>query len=177
MLFRSLLPIAHPVSNLRHTINSRRDARSSINASRDQRHENEIRRREEYDQDHGIPARSHTTRVESAAAQLVAGSEDRRDNTSPTPLPRTDTMNTDRKTHVESLRLLRVSRPSSGPLTSKSPTSTSTSLSRTRGRVGCLHDRRPGRWGNKRCDASLFAHRPWARCTAVATTSATTLHR
>jgi hypothetical protein len=53
-----LLPLAHPPSDLRHAINSRRDARSSINASRERRHENEIRRREEYDLDHGIPARS-----------------------------------------------------------------------------------------------------------------------
>jgi hypothetical protein len=30
-----LLPLAHPVNDLRHAINSRRDARSSINASRD----------------------------------------------------------------------------------------------------------------------------------------------
>jgi hypothetical protein len=50
-----LLPLAHPPNDLRHAINSRRDARSSINASRERRHENEIRRREEYDQDHGIP--------------------------------------------------------------------------------------------------------------------------
>jgi hypothetical protein len=63
-----LLPLAHPVNDLRHAINSRRDARSSINASRDRRHENEIRHREEYDRDHGIPARSRATRVESAAA-------------------------------------------------------------------------------------------------------------
>jgi hypothetical protein len=63
-----LLPIAHPPSDLRHAINSRRDARSSINASRDRRHENEIRRREEYDRDHGVPTRSHATRVESTAA-------------------------------------------------------------------------------------------------------------
>jgi hypothetical protein len=61
-----LLPLAHPPSNLRHTINSRRDARSSINVSREQRHENEIRRREEYNRDHGIPAQSQATRVESA---------------------------------------------------------------------------------------------------------------
>jgi hypothetical protein len=53
-----LLPLAHPPNNLRHAINSRRDARSSINTSRERRHENEIRRREEYDRDHGIPARS-----------------------------------------------------------------------------------------------------------------------
>jgi hypothetical protein len=31
-----LLPIAHPSSDLRHAINSRRDAWSSINASHDQ---------------------------------------------------------------------------------------------------------------------------------------------
>jgi hypothetical protein len=51
-----LLPLAHPPSDLRHTINSRRDARSSINTSREPRHKNEIRRREEYDWDRGIPA-------------------------------------------------------------------------------------------------------------------------
>jgi hypothetical protein len=61
--------------------------------------------------------------------QLVARSRDGRGNTSLTPLPRTDTMNADKKTHVESPRLLRVSMPSSGPLTSKSPTC----LSRTQG--------------------------------------------
>jgi hypothetical protein len=49
-----LLPLAHPLNDLRHAINSRRDARSSINTSRERRHENEIRRREEYDRDHGI---------------------------------------------------------------------------------------------------------------------------
>jgi hypothetical protein len=67
-----LLPLAHPLSDLRYAINSRRDARSTINASRDRRHENEIRRREEYDRDHGVPARSHPTRVESAAPSTSA---------------------------------------------------------------------------------------------------------
>jgi hypothetical protein len=38
-----LLPIAHPPSDLRHAINSRWDTRSSINASHDRLHENEIR--------------------------------------------------------------------------------------------------------------------------------------
>jgi hypothetical protein len=61
-----LLPIAHPPSDLRHAINSRRDAWSSINASRDRRHENEIKHREEYDRDHDVPAQSHATQVESA---------------------------------------------------------------------------------------------------------------
>jgi hypothetical protein len=63
-----LLPLAHPPNDLRHAINSRRDACSSINALRERRHENEIRRREEYDRDHGIPARSQATRIESATA-------------------------------------------------------------------------------------------------------------
>jgi hypothetical protein len=63
-----LLPLAHPPSDLRHAINSRRDARSSINASNERRQENEIRRREEYVRDHDIPARSQATRVESATA-------------------------------------------------------------------------------------------------------------
>jgi hypothetical protein len=63
-----LLPLAHPPNDLRHAINSRRDARSSINASRERRHENEIRRWEEYDRDHSIPARSQATRTESATA-------------------------------------------------------------------------------------------------------------
>jgi hypothetical protein len=63
-----LLPLAHPLNDLRHAINSRWDARSSINASRKRRHENEIRRREEYDRDHGIPARSQATRTESTTA-------------------------------------------------------------------------------------------------------------
>jgi hypothetical protein len=63
-----LLPLAHPPNDLRHAINSRQDAPSSINASRERRHENEIRRREEYDRDHGIPARSQATRTESATA-------------------------------------------------------------------------------------------------------------
>jgi hypothetical protein len=63
-----LLPLAHPPSDLQHAINSRRDAESSINASCKRRHENEIRRREEYDQDCDVLARSRATRVESAAA-------------------------------------------------------------------------------------------------------------
>jgi hypothetical protein len=63
-----LLPLAHSLSDLRHAINSRWDARSSINASRKRQHKNEIRRREEYDRDHGISARTQATRVESATA-------------------------------------------------------------------------------------------------------------
>jgi hypothetical protein len=81
-----LLPLAHPPTDLRHAINSRRDARSSINASRERRHENEIRRREEYDRDHGIPARSQATRTESATASTggtTRGRSMHHDNNSP----------------------------------------------------------------------------------------------
>jgi hypothetical protein len=63
--------------------------------------------------------------------QLVAQPEDGRDSTSVTPLPGTDTTFVDRRTHVEYLRLLHVSGPFSGPRTSRSPTSTNMSLSRT----------------------------------------------
>jgi hypothetical protein len=64
--------------------------------------------------------------------QLAARPGDGRGNTSVTPLLRTDTTIVDKRTHVEYQHSLRVSGPFSGPLTSKSPTSTSTSLSRTR---------------------------------------------
>jgi hypothetical protein len=80
--------------------------------------------------------------------QLAARPGDGRGSTSVTPLPGTDTTIVDRSTHVEYQHSLRVSGPFSVPLTSKSPTSTSTSLSRIRGLVGCLHHRCPGRWGN-----------------------------
>jgi hypothetical protein len=58
-----LLPLAHPLSDLRHTINNHRDTRSSINALCDRRHENEIRRREEYD-------RTIASRLEVAPPEL-----------------------------------------------------------------------------------------------------------
>jgi hypothetical protein len=81
-----LLPLAHPPNDLRHAINSRRDAQSSINASREQRQENEICRREEYDRDHGIPARSQATRTESITASTggtTRGWSRHHDNRSP----------------------------------------------------------------------------------------------
>jgi hypothetical protein len=81
-----LLPLTHPSNDLRHAINSRRDAQSSINASHERRHENEIHRREEYDRDHDIPARSHATRTESAMASTggtTRGRSRHHDNHSP----------------------------------------------------------------------------------------------
>jgi hypothetical protein len=126
-----LLPLAHPSSDLRHAINNRLDARSSINASRDRRHENEIRRQEEYDQDHGVPAQSHATRVESAAASTsgpIRGRSRRHITDSP-PWDRYHERRQEDTCGVSALtpRL----RAIQWPQTSRSPTSTSTSLSRT----------------------------------------------
>jgi hypothetical protein len=127
-----LLPLAHPPSDLRHAINSRRDALSSINALRKRRHENEIWRREEYDRDHDIPTRSQATRIESATASTggtTRGWSRHHDNNSP---PR------DRHHHCRQEDTCGVSaltpclRAIQCPLTSKSPTSTSMSLSRIR---------------------------------------------
>jgi hypothetical protein len=64
--------------------------------------------------------------------QLAARPGDGRGSTSATPLPGTDTTIVDKRTRVEYLRSLHVSGPFSGPQTSKSPTSTSTNLSKTR---------------------------------------------
>jgi hypothetical protein len=127
-----LLPLAHPSSDLRYAINSRRDARSSINASRERRHENEIWCREEYDRDHGIPVRIRPPGLSRQRLQLAARPGDGRGSTSVTPLPGTDTTIIDKRTRVEYPHSLHISGPFSGPQISKSPTSTSTNLSKTR---------------------------------------------
>jgi hypothetical protein len=64
--------------------------------------------------------------------RLVALPGDGRDTTTTTPLPGTDIIIDDRRTRVEYRRSLHASGPFNGPLSSKSPTSTSTSLSRIR---------------------------------------------
>jgi hypothetical protein len=64
--------------------------------------------------------------------RLVARPGDGRGTTTTTPLPRTDIIIDDRRTRVEYRRSLHALGPFNGPLTSKSPTSTSTSLSRIR---------------------------------------------
>jgi hypothetical protein len=60
----------------------------------------------------------------------AARPRDGQGTTSTTPLPGTDVTILDRRTRAEYRRSPHVSGPFSGPLTSKSPTSTSTSLSR-----------------------------------------------
>jgi hypothetical protein len=64
--------------------------------------------------------------------RLVARPRDGRGTTTTTPLPRTDIIIDDRTTRAEYRCSLHVSGSFNGPLTSKSPTSTSTSLSRIR---------------------------------------------
>jgi hypothetical protein len=64
--------------------------------------------------------------------RLVAQPGDGRGTTTTTPLPRTGIIIDDRRTPVEYWHSLRALGPFNGPQTSKSPTSTSTSLSRIR---------------------------------------------
>jgi hypothetical protein len=83
----------------------------------------------------GIMASLHEVRpleLSRQWLQLVAQPGDYRDCTSATPLPGTGTTVIDRRTRVEYLRSLRVLGPFNGPKTSRSPTSTNTSPSRTR---------------------------------------------
>jgi hypothetical protein len=83
----------------------------------------------------GIMASLHEVRpleLSWQRLQLVALPGDGRGSTLATPLPGTGTMVIDKKTCVEYLRSLCVSGPFNGPQTSRSPTSTNTSLSRTR---------------------------------------------
>jgi hypothetical protein len=63
--------------------------------------------------------------------QLAAPPGDGQGSTPTTPLPGTNITIVDKKTRVEYRRSPLVSGPFSGPLTSKSPMSTSTNLSRT----------------------------------------------
>jgi hypothetical protein len=64
--------------------------------------------------------------------RLAAQPEDDRGIKTTTPLPGIDIIIDDRRIHVEYRRSLHASGPFSGPLISKSPTSTSTSLSKIR---------------------------------------------
>jgi hypothetical protein len=83
----------------------------------------------------GIMASLHGVRPPELSRQrlrLVARPRDGRGTTTTTPLPGIDIITDDRRIRVEYQRSLHASGPSNGPLTSKSPTSTSTSLSRIR---------------------------------------------
>jgi hypothetical protein len=127
-----LLPLAHPPSDLRHTINidGMCGAPSLLRANDDMRTRFGAEK-----STIGITTSLHEVRplgLSRQQLQLAAQPGDGRGSTSTTPLPRIDTTIVDRRTRVEYRRSLHVSGPFSGLLTSRSPTSTSTSLSRTR---------------------------------------------
>jgi hypothetical protein len=81
----------------------------------------------------GTMASQHGVRLPGPSRprlQLEAPPGDGRGTTTITPLPRTDNIIDDRRTHVEYRHLLRASGPFNGPLTSRYPTSTNMNLSR-----------------------------------------------
>jgi hypothetical protein len=83
----------------------------------------------------GITASRHEVRPPELSRQrlrLVAPPGDGRGTTTTTPLPGIDIIIDDKKTPVEYQRLLHASGSFSGPLTSRSPTSTNMNLSRIR---------------------------------------------
>jgi hypothetical protein len=76
------------------------------------------------------PRRVRPPELSRQRLRLVAQPGDGRGTTTTTPVPGIDIIIDDRRTRVEYRRSLHASGPFTGPLTSKSPTSTSTSLSR-----------------------------------------------
>jgi hypothetical protein len=83
----------------------------------------------------GITTSRHGVRPPELSRQrlrLVAPPEDGRGTTTTTPLLGTDIIIDDKKTPMEYQRLLHASGPFSGPLISRSPTSTNMNLSRIR---------------------------------------------
>jgi hypothetical protein len=83
----------------------------------------------------GITTSQHGVRLPGLSRprlQLVAPPGDGRGTTTTTPLPGTDNVIDDKRTHVEYQHLLRASGPFNAPLTSRYPTSTNMNLSRIR---------------------------------------------
>jgi hypothetical protein len=127
-----LLPLAHPPNDLRHAINSRRThgAPSTLRANDDKRTRSVAGKSTT-----GITTSQHRVRLPGPSRprlQLVAPPGDGRGTMTTTPLPGTDNIIDDRRTHVEYRHLLRASGPFNGPLTSRYPTSTNMNLSRIR---------------------------------------------
>jgi hypothetical protein len=177
-----LLPIAHPPNDLRHAINSRQDVRNSINASCDRWHENEIRRQEEYDRDHGVPARSRTTRSESATAS-TSGPFRGRSRRHTTDSPPRDRPHEHRQLArqedtcgVSALtpRLRAIQWP---PNFKVSNVDKYKPKQDPGGWLAIYTTVAPGRQGNRGRDDNVLAHCPRARRATVALTSTPTLHQ
>lgn len=72
-----LLSLAHPEEDLRHHLKDRHDARSDIDSSRARRHVEEMRRCEDYDQNHGSTRRGAKDRTESSIDSVMHSSAQR----------------------------------------------------------------------------------------------------
>ena len=138
-----LLPSVHPAPDMRHVINSRRDTRSNINASHDRRHESEMRRRKSmieitaHQHAAARPGRNQRQPLRAALPQAdrLGRGYTTRDDGRPLGTAVATTLARIVKRpggHVESQPFPPGSGRSSGRLTSRSPTSTSTSLSKIR---------------------------------------------
>jgi hypothetical protein len=109
--------------------------------------------------------------------QLAVLPEDGRGTTTTTPLPGTDIIPDDRRTHVECLLLLHALGPSNGLLTSRYPMSINMNLSRIQGLASRLHHRCSSCRGVRRRDDRVLTHCPRARRATMAATSTPTLHQ
>jgi hypothetical protein len=121
--------------------------------------------------------RSTTPELSRQRPQLAVLPGDGRETTTTTPLPGTDIIPDDRRTHAECLLLLRALRPSNGLPTSRYPMSTNMNLSRIQGLASRLHHRCSSCRGVRRRDDRVLTHCPWARRAAMAATFTPTLHR
>jgi hypothetical protein len=123
--------------------------------------------------------RREVVQHESSWRQLrpIVHSRDGRDDLIPTPLPGTDGVNIGRRIHVEFLRLLLASELSNGLLTSRSPTSTNISLSRTREAGWSSTQPLSGCWGNGGRHDSVPAHCSGTGRATMALTPTSALHR
>jgi hypothetical protein len=124
-----LLPIHQVIYDTPSTVDGTHGAPSTLRANHDMRTKFGIEKNMI-----GITASLREVRPPELSRQRLrpaARPGDGRSTTSTTLLPWTDIIIVDRRTHVGYRRSLHVSGPFNAPLTSKSPTSTSTSLSRT----------------------------------------------